>query len=76
MQVGQQGVDAISQDDDAEAPRDKDVLRARLAETGTTGTVEVFRADHGWTVPDSSAFNAAEAERAWAALLALYARAL
>ena len=31
---------------------------------------------HGWCVKDGAAYNPAQAERAWAALIGLYARAL
>ena len=36
--------------------------------------IEVYPADHGWCVPDSPVYNAAQAERAWERLLALYAK--
>ena len=36
----------------------------------------VFAADHGWTVVDAPAYDRAEAERAYAMLLELYAGAL
>ncbi len=40
-------------------------------------TSEVYRgARHGWTVPDSAAYDAPQAERAFSALTALLARAL
>ena len=32
--------------------------------------------EHGWTVPDSAAFNSAGAERHWASLTALLAETL
>jgi carboxymethylenebutenolidase len=35
--------------------------------------VEVYAANHGWTVVDSPSFNAPEAERAWARMSALFA---
>lgn len=67
---------AIAQDDDAEAPEEKDTLREAAAAAGRDATVEVFAGDHGWCVPDSPAYAEAEAERAWAELLNLYERAL
>ena len=67
---------AISQDDDAEAPEVKTVLRQSAQEAKVSAEVEVYPADHGWTVPDSPAYDRAAAERAWANLLALYARQL
>jgi carboxymethylenebutenolidase len=71
-----QFVFAIAQDDDAKAPGDKDTLRAAADAAGRPAVVEVFAGDHGWTVADSPKYAEAEAERAWAALLALYERAL
>ncbi|WP_228242963.1 dienelactone hydrolase family protein [Porphyrobacter sp. GA68] len=67
---------AISQDDDAQAPTHKTVLREAADAAGRAARVEVFRADHGWTVPDSPAFQRAEGERAYAMLLELYRGAL
>jgi carboxymethylenebutenolidase len=43
---------------------------------GAPAEIEVYPADHGWCVPDSPVYDAAQAERAWARLLALYAKAL
>ncbi len=67
---------AIAQNDDARAPDDKDKLRAAAAANGVTAEIEVYAADHGWTVYDSPAYDEAEGERAWARLLALYDAAL
>lgn len=67
---------AIAQDDDAEAPDHKTVLRQSANAAGRSAVVDVYAADHGWTVPDSPAYDQPEAERAWAALLALYSQAL
>ena len=67
---------AIAKNDDAQAPADKDKLRAAATATGLDAIIEVYQGDHGWTVPDSPVYNQAEADRAWAALLALYSRAL
>ena len=50
----------------------KDDLKAAFAAAGRTATVEVYPADHGWCVKGSAVYNEAEAERAWAALLAMY----
>ncbi len=65
---------AIARNDDAKAPGDKDALRAAADAAGRSAEIEVYAADHGWCVPDSPKYDAAEAERAWARLLALYAR--
>lgn len=77
--LGQMNADllvAIARDDDAEAPQEKTVLRQAAEAAGRRAMIEVYAGDHGWTVPDSPAYVEAEAERAWAALLALYSRAL
>lgn len=65
---------AIAQNDDARAPADKATFRAAAAAAKRPAEVEVYAADHGWCVPGSRAYNRAEAERAWARLLALYAK--
>ncbi|WP_347302240.1 dienelactone hydrolase family protein [Croceibacterium sp. TMG7-5b_MA50] len=67
---------AIAQDDDAKAPDAKGAFRTAADAAGRPAQIEVFAGDHGWTVPDSPKYAEAEAERAWAALLALYERSL
>ena len=67
---------AIAQDDDAKDPAAKTAFSAAANEAGAAAEVEVYAADHGWCVPDSPAYDRAEAERAWSRLLATYARAL
>lgn len=62
----------IAQNDDARAPTDKDKLRAAADAAGVKAEIEVYKGDHGWTVPDSPVYNEAEAERAWSRLLAHY----
>lgn len=62
----------VAKNDDARAPTDKDVLKKAFADAKRPATVEVYGGDHGWTVPGSAVYNQAEAERAWAALTALY----
>ena len=64
---------AIARNDDARAPTDKDTLKAAAAVAGRPAEIEVYAADHGWTVPDSPVYDQAEAERAWIRLLALLA---
>lgn len=65
---------AIAQNDDAQAPGDKDALRAAAAAAHRPAEIEVYHGDHGWCVPDAPAYNQAEADRAWARLLALYGK--
>ena len=67
---------AIAQDDDAKAPDHKTILRRAAETSGRPATVEVFAGDHGWTVPDSPAYDEGAAERAYAAKVAMYRRAL
>ncbi len=67
---------AIAQDDDAEAPTHKTVLREAADAAGRPAEIEVYAGDHGWTVPGSPSYAEAPAERAWANLLALYQSAL
>jgi carboxymethylenebutenolidase len=63
---------AIARNDDARAPTDKDALRAAAKESGRPVEVEVYNADHGWCTLDAPVYDKAEADRAWARLLALY----
>lgn len=63
---------AIAQNDDAKDPDAKTILRQAAEAAGIPAEVEVYAGDHGWTVPDSPAYDEAAAEKAWAELLALY----
>lgn len=63
---------AIARNDDAKAPADKDALRAAGGASGRLVEVEVYNADHGWCTLDAPVYDKAEADRAWARLLALY----
>ena len=67
---------AIAKNDDEKEPEAKTTLRETFASTGRSAVVEVYNGNHGWCVPDNAAYNPAEAERAWAALLELYRTAL
>ncbi len=63
---------AVAQNDDAKDPQSK-VTFAEAAEAAErSALVDVYTADHGWTVLDSPAYDKAEAERAYAAKMALY----
>jgi carboxymethylenebutenolidase len=64
---------AIARNDDAKAPGDKDELNEAAAAAGVKAEVEVYPADHGWTVADSPAYDPTEADRAWQRMLALFA---
>ncbi len=63
---------AIAQGDDARAPGDKDALRTAADAAKRPAEIEVYPANHGWCVADSPVYDAAQAERAWVRLLALY----
>jgi len=65
---------AIGRDDDARAPGDKDELRAAADAAGRGAEIEVYAADHSWCVPDAPAYDQAEADRAFARLMVLYAK--
>ena len=67
---------AIAKNDDAEAPEDKTILREAAAQAGRPAKIEVFDGDHGWTVPDSPAYDKPAAEKAYSDLLVLYDKAL
>jgi carboxymethylenebutenolidase len=68
---------AIAANDDARAPKDKDVLKETFAKAKLSAEIEVYAdAAHGWCPPDSKVYNEALAEKAWSRLLALYGKAL
>ncbi|MEO6153903.1 MAG: dienelactone hydrolase family protein, partial [Croceibacterium sp.] len=67
---------AIARNDDKTAPGDKTALKDAAAAAGRPATVEVFKADHGWTVDDSPVFDVDLADKAWAEMLALYKTSL
>jgi carboxymethylenebutenolidase len=64
---------AIAENDDKQRPAEKDVLKQTF---GNRAEVEVYTAAHGWCPPDTTVYNEAAAEKAWARLLALYKQAL
>jgi len=63
---------AIARNDDQKQPDAKDVLKKAFADAKRPATVEVYPADHGWTVEGSQAYEHVSAEKAWAELLKLY----
>lgn len=64
---------AIAKNDDAKSPGDKVALKAAAAAADRKAEVEVYGGDHGWTVPDSPAYNKAEGDRAFARMYVLFA---
>ena len=67
---------AIAQNDAMQKPDLADKLKAAYADAGNACGAEVYKANHGWTMPDSAVYNKDEAERAWAQRLSLYKSAL
>ena len=67
---------AIAQNDAMQKPDIVDQLKAAYAAAGNPCGAEVFKANHGWTMPDSAVYNKDEAERAWVVRLGLYKSAL
>ena len=63
---------AIARNDDQKQPDAKDVLKKAFADAKRPATVEVYPADHGWTVEGSQAYEHVSAAKAWAELLKLY----
>ncbi|MET4574954.1 dienelactone hydrolase family protein [Ottowia thiooxydans] len=61
---------AIAENDDTKEPEAKNALRAALESAKRPAEVEVYPAAHGWCPPDSRVYDAAQADRAWARLLA------
>jgi carboxymethylenebutenolidase len=49
------------------------VLREAAAAAKRPAEVEVYPATHGWMLPDSAVYDAAQAERGWARMTALFA---
>jgi carboxymethylenebutenolidase len=54
----------------------KEKVKAAFDAQGIPAEVEVYAADHGWCPPDSQVFHPAEADRAWARLLATFEKGL
>jgi len=65
-----------AENDDKSDPTAKDTVKAAFAAAKIPVKLEVYPAQHGWCVPGSQVYNAAQAERAWSELLSLYKRAL
>ena len=67
---------AIAENDDKNAPNEKNVLRETFDKAKLAAEIEVYPAAHGWCPPDSRVYHEPSAERAWTRLLALYGKAL
>jgi len=67
----------IAENDDMRSPNDKTAMKDTFAKANLPAEIEVYAgAMHGWCPPDSTVYNQALAEKAWARLLALYSKAL
>ncbi len=76
-QMNAQFLFAVAENDDMRDPEAKNVLRDTYAKAKLPAEIEVYAgAMHGWCPPDSTVYNQALAEKAWARLLALYSKAL
>ena len=67
---------AVAQNDDQRDPVAKDTLREAFAAQHLPAEIEVYPAQHGWCPPDSPVYDAAQAERAWGRMLALFEKSL
>lgn len=68
---------AVADNDDKKDPAEKERLRTAFDAAKLPAEIEVYQgAMHGWCPPDSRAYDAAAAEKAWSRLLALYGKAL
>jgi carboxymethylenebutenolidase len=67
---------AIAENDDKNAPNEKNVLRETFGSAKVPAEIEVYAAAHGWCPPDSTVYNKDLSEKAWSRLLALYSKAL
>ncbi|MGJ8562653.1 MAG: dienelactone hydrolase family protein [Alphaproteobacteria bacterium] len=68
---------AIAESDDAKDPEAKVKLGAAYKAAGVPAEIEVYAGTkHGWCPPDSAVYDEAQAEKAWARMLALYKGAL
>ena len=68
---------AIAENDDQKQPDAKNVLRESFAKAGLPAEIEVYAGTlHGWCPPDAAVYNAAQAERAWERMMALFKSAL
>jgi carboxymethylenebutenolidase len=67
---------AIAKNDDEKQPEAKNVLKKAFADAKRPAEIEVYDAQHGWCPPDSAVYDEAQAEKAWARLLATFKTAL
>ena len=66
----------IAHNDDQREPDTKSRLRQAAEDAQLTAEIEVYSAQHGWCTIDSPVYDQAQAERAWARMLATFERHL
>ena len=66
----------IAQNDDEREPTAKTTLRQTAEAAQIPAEVDVYPAQHGWCTVDSPVYDPAQAERAWAKMLATFQRYL
>jgi len=66
----------IAQSDDEREPETKTTLRKAADAAHLAAEIEVYPAQHGWCVLDAPVYDKAQAERAWARMLATFERYL
>jgi carboxymethylenebutenolidase len=67
---------AVAESDDSKDPEAKTALRSAFDSAKLSAEVEVYPAAHGWCPPDTTVYDAKQAERAWSRLLATFSAAL
>ncbi|MXP08809.1 dienelactone hydrolase family protein [Pseudoblastomonas halimionae] len=67
---------AIARNDAEKEPEQERILNNAAEAAGRPAEIDVYAGDHGWTVPDSPAYDREAAERAYANLTELYASEL
>lgn len=66
----------IAQNDHERQPDAETTLQQAAEKAGVPAEIEVYPAQHGWCVIDSPVYDEAQAERAWARMLATFAEHL
>jgi carboxymethylenebutenolidase len=67
---------AVADNDDKRDPESKNILRASFDAAKVPAEIEVYPAAHGWCPPDAEVYDHAQAEKAWARMLALFSKTL
>lgn len=62
----------IAKNDAQRMPEEESTLKMAFKAANLPATVEVYPANHGWTVAGSQTYDEQQAERAWAELLPFY----